>query len=115
MDLVHDLRADARRRQAGPARYCTARYFRYEHFLQRNRLVVQPRKLGNAEDFSPPVGQPSDMDHEVDRAADLLPDSAYREFEPGHQHHGLEAGERIPGAIRVDGGDGAAVSGVHRL
>src|ERR1700694_4458456 len=55
------------------------------------------------------------MDHKVDRAADLLPDGAYRKIEPGHQHQGLEAGERIPRAVGVDGGHGAVVSGVHGL
>src|SRR6202165_1206515 len=51
----------------------------------------------------------------MDRAADLLPDGAYRKIEPGHQHQGLEAGARLPRTVGVDGGHGAVVSGVHGL
>src|SRR4029079_14048319 len=33
----------------------------------------------------------------------------------GHQGQGLDAGERVPGRVRVDGGDRAVVTRVHGL
>src|SRR5438876_7806106 len=55
------------------------------------------------------------MDDDVDGAADLLADGAYREIEPGHQHQRLQAREGISGTIGVDGADGTVVAGVHGL
>ena len=38
-----------------------------------------------------------------------------REVEAGHQHQGLEAGQRVTGAVGVDRGERAVVAGVHGL
>ncbi len=76
--LIHDLRADARRRQAGPALRPAARRFQDKQLLQRNRGIVESGELDDAHDSSAAIGQAADMDDDVDGAADLLADGAYR-------------------------------------
>ena len=46
---------------------------------------------------------------------DLLPDGPGGQVEPGHEHHGLEPGQRVAGRVGVDGRDRAVVAGVHGL
>ena len=55
------------------------------------------------------------MNDEVERARDLLADRAHRQVEARHQHHRLDARERVALAVGVDGRQRAVVAGVHRL
>ena len=52
---------------------------------------------------------------QVDGRGHLLTDGPHREVEAGHQHEGLDTGERVTGAVGVDRGDRAVVAGVHGL
>ena len=46
---------------------------------------------------------------------DLLADRLERQLGAGHEHHGLDAGERVARAVGVRRADRAVVAGVHRL
>ena len=46
---------------------------------------------------------------------DLLPDRPHRQLEAGHEHHRLEAAQRIARRVRVDRRQRAVVTRVHRL
>ena len=52
---------------------------------------------------------------QVDGRRHLLTDGPDRQVEAGHQHQGLETGERVTGAVGVDRGERAVVAGVHGL
>src|SRR5262249_40679499 len=45
----------------------------------------------------------------------LLSDGPDRQVEARHQGHGLDTGERVARAVRVDRGDRSVVAGVHGL
>ena len=55
------------------------------------------------------------LDDQVERAGHLLADGAHRQVDAGHEHHGLEAGERVARGVGVHRGDRPVVAGVHRL
>src|SRR5207302_1778469 len=61
VDPIHHLRADAGRRQPSPTGYRTAGRFRHEQFLERDRLIVEPGELDDAQDLPPAIGQTPDM------------------------------------------------------
>ena len=61
------------------------------------------------------VRQARDLDDQVDRRGDLLPDRALRNIQVGHRHHRVEAIERVARAVGVDRRQAAVVAGVHRL
>ena len=52
---------------------------------------------------------------QVDGRGDLLADGPDRQVDAGHEHHGLEADERVARAVGVDRGQRAVVAGVHGL
>jgi hypothetical protein len=52
---------------------------------------------------------------ELQRRHDLIADRARRQFDAGHQHHRLEARERIARRVGVHGRHAAVVTGIHRL
>ena len=86
-----------------------------EQVLQGDHLALHADDLGHVGDAPAAVLQPALVHDQVDRARDLLPDGAHRQVEAGHQHHRLQAGERVTGRVGVDGGERAVVAGVHRL
>ena len=53
-------------------------------------------------------------DH-VERRGHLLPDRADGQVIARHEHHGLDAGERVARRVRVDGAERAVVARVHCL
>jgi hypothetical protein len=76
--------------------------------------ILHADQFRNADHLASPVNLPADVDHEVDRRLDLLPDRPDRKIDSRHQHQRLEPGERIPRTIGVDRGHRAVVSGVQR-
>ena len=55
------------------------------------------------------------LDDHVDGSGDLFADGAHGQVDAGHQHHGLETGQAVAGTVRVNRGERAVVTGVHRL
>ena len=61
------------------------------------------------------VLEPLDVDDQVERRGDLLADRPHRQVVAGHQHHRLDAGERVARRVGVDRRQRAVVARVHRL
>ena len=74
-----------------------------------------PDDLGDVRDVSGAVPEAGLLDDQVDGAGHLLADGPHGQVDAGHQHHGLDAGQRVARAVGVDGADRAVVAGVHRL
>ena len=55
------------------------------------------------------------MHDQVERRGDLLADGPQRQVHAGHQHHRLDAVQRVARAVGVRGGQRAVVAGVHGL
>ena len=78
-------------------------------------LALHAHDLADLADAAGAVAEAHEVDDDVERRGDLLPDRTEREVEAGHQRHRLEPGERVTRRVRVDGRDRALVTGVHRL
>ena len=55
------------------------------------------------------------MDDQVECRCDLLPDRAHRQVVARHQHHRLDARERVTRRVCVHRRQRPVVTGVHRL
>ena len=55
------------------------------------------------------------MHDEIEGAGNLFADGAHRKIEAGHQHHRLDARERVALAVGVNRRQRAVVTGVHGL
>ena len=56
-----------------------------------------------------------EVDDQVERRGDLLADRAHGQVVAGHQHHRLDARERVARRVGVHRGERAVVARVHRL
>ena len=61
------------------------------------------------------VLEPLEVDDQVERRRDLLADRPHGQLVAGHQHHRLDAGERVARRVGVHRGERAVVARVHRL
>ena len=86
-----------------------------EDVLQGDDVALHADDLGDVGDPARAVLEARLVHDQVDRGGDLLADRADRQVHAGHQHHGLEAGERVARAVGVHRADRAVVAGVHRL
>ena len=86
-----------------------------EDVLEGDHVALHPLDLGDVGDVARAVLEAGLVHDQVDRGGDLLADGADRQVHAGHQHHGLDAGQRVAGAVGVDGTDRAVVTGVHGL
>jgi hypothetical protein len=86
-----------------------------EDVLEQDDVALHALHLGQAGDHAAAVGHPGDLQDDVEGGGDLLPDGPDRQLEAGHQHHGLQAADGVPGGVGVHGGHGALVAGVHGL
>ena len=86
-----------------------------EHVLQGDDVALHAEHLGDVGDATAAVAEPLDVDDEVECRGDLLPDGPGREVEAGHEHHRLDAGQRVTRGVGVDRGERAVVAGVHGL
>jgi hypothetical protein len=71
--------------------------------------------LGDVGDATSAVTEAAEVHDQVERGGHLLTNGSNRKIEAGHQGHGLDAGQGVARAVRVDSGDRAVVAGVHRL
>ena len=86
-----------------------------EDVLQGDDVALHALHLGDVGDAAGAVAQSGEVHDQVERRCHLLADGPHRQVEAGHQHHGLDAGERVARAVGVDGGHRAVVAGVHGL
>ena len=80
------------------------------HRLLRQAAQLYAPGLGAGDfddggDDAATVGQARLLDDEVDGRGDLLADRGQRQVHAGHQHQGLEAGERVARAVGVQRGE----------
>ena len=103
-------------RAHGPAVVVEARgVVEEEDVLQGDDVALHPPTSVMCGDPARAVLEAGLLDDQVDGAGDLLADGPHRQVHAGHQHHGLEAGERVARGVGVQGGDRAVVAGVHGL
>ena len=86
-----------------------------EDVLQGHDIGLHPLHLGDLHHAARPVLQPLQVHDQIQRARHLSADGLQRQVVAGHQHHRLDARERVAGAVGVDGRERAVVAGVHRL
>ena len=86
-----------------------------EQVLQGDDVALHADHLGDVGDAARAVLETGLLDDQVDGAGDLLADGADRQVHAGHQHHGLETGERVTRGVGVQRRDRAVVAGVHGL
>ncbi len=86
-----------------------------EDVAQNRTVRVVADDLGDLGDLAAAVGHAGLVDDQVDRRRDLRADGLKRYVDRGHHHHGLEAGERVSGRVRVDGRHAPVVACVHGL
>ena len=86
-----------------------------EEVLERDHVALHPLHLGDRGHPARAVVEPVELDDQVERRRDLLADRLDRQVEAGHQHHRLDAGERVAGRVGVHRRERAVVAGVHRL
>src|SRR3954463_2680448 len=86
-----------------------------ERVLEGDGLPLHALHLGHVGDPAGAVAQPGELDDDVDGGGNLLADGAQRQVHAGHEHQRLEAGDGVPGRVRVHRGQRAVVPGVHRL
>ena len=86
-----------------------------EDVLEGDDVALHALHLGDVGDATGAVTQAGQVHDAVEGRGHLLPDGPDRQVEAGHQHEGLEAGERVARAVGVDRGDRAVVAGVHGL
>ena len=60
------------------------------------------------------IGQARRLQDQVDAGGDMLAHGGQRQIQPGHQHHGFQAGQRIARRVRVQRGQRTFVTGIHR-
>ena len=86
-----------------------------EELLEGDDLPLHPLHLGDLDDTTGTVVEPVELDDELERRRDMAPNCTERQLVAGHQHHRLEAVERVPRRVRMDGRERALVARVHRL
>ena len=86
-----------------------------EDVLEGDDVALHALHLGDVGDAAGAVPEAGEVHDEVERRGHLLTDGPHRQVEAGHERHRLDAGERVAGAVGVDGGDRAVVAGVHGL
>ena len=55
------------------------------------------------------------MDNQIQCGSNLIPDSPYRQVQPGHKHHGFQTGEYISRAVGMGRSQRTIVTRVHGL
>ena len=86
-----------------------------EDVAEDRAVGVVADHLGDLRDLAAPVRHAGLVDDEVDRRRDLRADSFERYVDRGHHHHRLEAGQRVPRRVGVDGRHASVMAGVHGL
>ena len=84
-----------------------------EQFLQLDAPALHTGDFGDGHHHAPPVGQSRLLHDDVDAGRDVLTHDGQWQIQPCHQHHRLQASQRIPGGIGVQSGQGAFVPGIH--
>ena len=86
-----------------------------EDVAQDRAVGVVAHDFGDLRDLAAPVRHARLVDDEVDGRRDLRPDRFERYVDRGHHHHRLEARQRVPCRVGVDGRHASVVAGVHGL
>src|SRR3954451_19325840 len=116
LELLDELGPDAGRLEAALGlAFHDARLLEHEHVLHDDDVALHTLDLRDVHDPARPVLEAGLLDDDVHGGGDLLPDGADREVDAGHEHHRLEAGGHVAGAVGVAGGHRAVVARVHGL
>ena len=86
-----------------------------EQILERDHVGLHALHLGDRRHPTRAVLQPLEVDDHVESRGHLLADRLHRQVVACHQHHGLDAAERVAWRVGVEGREGALVARVHRL
>src|SRR5690606_32559150 len=117
--VLRERRADARRLEAAPEApgllVDAFSVVEQEQVLEGDHVALHALDLGDVGDPPGAVPESGDVHDQVDGRGDLLPDGPHRQVDAGHQHHRLDTGEGVTGAVGVDRGQRPIVAGVHRL
>src|SRR5690606_34168623 len=100
---------------AGPTRIVDAGLHVTVNVLHDHRFLLHADDFGNVRDTTHAALQAAGLNHEVDRAGNLLTHGLNRQFEAGHHDHGFHTGDAVARGIRVDRGERTFVTRVHGL
>src|SRR5262249_40411530 len=92
-----------------------AAVFEAEQVAQADRVAADAPDLSDLLHAADAVAHALGMYDKVNGAADLHADRAQGQVQIGHHDHVLEAVERVPRRIRMDGRHRTVMAGVHRL
>ena len=87
----------------------------FENSLRGDGSAFHARHFGKLHYFSAAVAQTGELDDDIKRRRHLLAQSAFGKIDTGHKHHCLQAGQGIPGTVRVNRAYGSVMTRVHRL
>src|SRR4029453_15040589 len=76
-----------------------------EQILEADDLPLHTHDLRDVGDAAGAVLHACLVDQQVECRGDLFPDRADPQVHPGHQHHRLHTGQRVPRRVRVHGRD----------
>src|SRR5690606_22665544 len=111
-----EFRSDARRADATDDQTAfNAGLFIFEDVGHGDHVTFHALHFGDFHDLARAVAQTFLMGDEVNRAGDLLADSADGQVHARHQAHDFKTGDRVARAVRVRRRQRAVVTGVHRL
>ena len=114
-ELIGELWADPGGTQHPYAAVLVAAVVEGVYVLQRDGRALHSDYLCDAGHLPTAVGHPGEMNEKMKRRSDLLANRLVGQLNTGHQHHGLESGDGITGAVGVDGRQRTLVAGVHGL
>jgi len=86
-----------------------------EQVVKADCIAFHARDLTNRDDLSLPPGETAQVNQDVEGRTDLIADRMNRKVQAGHTDHILKSSQGVAGAVRVYGGHGALVTGVHGL
>src|SRR5688500_16875983 len=86
-----------------------------EEILEHDDLTLHALDLTDVRHPAAAVAQPGELDDDVDGRGHLLANGPHRQIHAGHQDHGLDPGETVPGRVGVHRRQRTVVPGVHSL
>src|ERR1700730_2915617 len=87
----------------------------HKDILHGNYVRFHAGNFRDSKNFSRPIAQASDLNHQVNGGRNLPSDGGIRNAQVRHRDHGFQSGESIARRVRVNGGQRAIMTRIHGL